>query len=209
MFVFVSWGAGHAPIIRIGPDGLDRWHCRTMPGLSMEHPMPLPRIACLPTVLLAALSFPAGAEEPAAAATVSAADPAIATRLGQLGYAYEVDGDGDYQLVMAVGDDGRSQLVFVRSPVETFGRHRIREVWSPAYLSATDAFPGPVANRLLEASGELKLGSWVKQGRHAVVVVKIDADADAGLLEQAISAAAASADEMEQELAGNPDSDGF
>ena len=148
---------------------------------------------------------------PLASLAAPAADPKVAAVLDELGYKYEVDGDGDYKLVMAIeGDDGaeRSQLVFVRSPVETYGSHRIREVWSPAYKTA-GAFPGPVANRLLEASDDLKLGAWVKHDGHALVVVKLDADAGAEALEQAISAAVTSADEMERELAGDPDSDEF
>lgn len=137
------------------------------------------------------------------------ADPAVATLLDELGYKYEVDGDGDYKLIMAMDDEGeRSQLVFVRSPVETYGRHRVREIWSPAYKTG-GAFPGPVANRLLEASNDLKLGAWVKHNGHALIVVKIDADASAEALDQAINAAVTSADEMERELAGDPGSDEF
>jgi hypothetical protein len=137
------------------------------------------------------------------------ADPAVAVLLDQLGYRYEIDVDGDYKMTMAVGDERRSQLVFVRSPVETYGSLRVREIWSPAYASPGGIFPGPVANRLLEASNDLKLGAWVKQDGHALMVVKIDAGADAEALGQAITAAATSADEMEMELAGDPASDGF
>lgn len=137
------------------------------------------------------------------------ADPAIAAVLDQLGYKYEVDEDGDYKMVMAIGDDERTQLVYVRSPVETYGSYRVREIWSPAYRSANGAFPGPVANRLLEASYDLKLGAWVKHDGHALMVVKVDADAGADALDEAITAAVTSADEMEKELAGDPDSDDF
>ena len=137
------------------------------------------------------------------------ADPAVAVLLDQLDYRYDIDEDGDYRMTIAVGDDRRSQLVFVRSPVETYGNLRIREVWSPAYASPDGPFPGPVANRLLEVSNDLKLGAWVKHGGHALMVVKIDADADAAVLEQAITAAATSADEMEKELAVDPAHDEF
>ena len=157
---------------------------------------------------VALLLFLAAGHALAAPKPDAAADPVVARMLDQLGYKYEVDGDGDYKLVMSVDDDRRSQLVFVRSPVETYGSYRVREVWSPAYQSS-GAFPGPVANRLLEASNDLKLGAWVKHGGHALMVVKIDADAGAAALEQAITAAVTSADEMEKELAGDPDSDEF
>ena len=120
----------------------------------------------------------------------------------------ELDEDGDYKMVMAL-DGGRTQMVFIRSGVETYGRHRVREIWSPAYRVDAGAFPGPVANRLLEASDALKLGAWVNNAGFAVLVVKVDAGIDAEALDQAIGAAVTSADEMERELAGDPDSDEF
>ena len=128
--------------------------------------------------------------------------------LEELGYEYELDEDGDYKMVMAL-DGGRTQMVFIRSGVETYGRHRVREIWSPAYRVDAGAFPGPVANRLLEASHALKLGAWVNNAGFAVLVVKVDAGIDAEALDQAIGAAVTSADEMERELSGDPDSDEF
>ncbi len=138
----------------------------------------------------------------------SKADPSIAPLLDELGYEYELDEDGDYKMVMAL-DGGRTQMVFIRSGVETYGRHRVREIWSPAYRVDAGAFPGPVANRLLEASHALKLGAWVNNAGFAVLVVKVDAGIDAEALDQAIGAAVTSADEMERELSGDPDSDEF
>ena len=117
------------------------------------------------------------ADAKAKAEAKAKADPTVAVLLDQIGYQYEIDEDGDYKLVMGVGDDERTQLVFVRSPVETSGKPRVREIWSPAYPSTGGPFPGPVSNRLLEASNELKLGAWVKHQRHALMVVKIDSNA--------------------------------
>ncbi|MBD9368337.1 YbjN domain-containing protein [Xanthomonas sp. XNM01] len=154
------------------------------------------RLAC---ALLLALPGLAMAAEP---------DHKIGKLLDGLGYEYEVDEDGDYKLVMAL-DEGRTQLVFVRSPVESYGQQRVREVWSPAYKSPTASFPAVVANRLLDASNQLKLGAWVKQDQHAVLVVKIPASADAKTLDEAITAAVTSADEMERELAEDPASDEY
>jgi hypothetical protein len=165
------------------------------------------RLACsLFLAVAATLSAHAAAVE---AKPAGQADPSIAPLLDQLGYKYEIDGDGDYKLVMAMDGSERSQLVFVRSPVESYGSYRVREVWSPAYKAAGAAFPGPVANRLLEASNDLKLGSWVKNDGHALLVIKLDAQASAAALQEAITAAVTSADEMEQELAGDPSSDEF
>lgn len=146
------------------------------------------------------------AAEPASPAK-PAGDPAVRQLLDKLKYKYEVDEEGDYRLTFGLddSDDGRSQLVYVRSPVETFGSHKIREVWSPGYVSASDEFPAKVANRLLEATQASKLGAWAKQGRYAVFVVKLPADANANQLDDAVEAALRSADEMEQELTPGKD----
>ncbi|WP_411831862.1 hypothetical protein [Pseudoxanthomonas mexicana] len=160
----------------------------------------LPALLCL-------LSLPLSAAPPAAE---NKADPGIARQLEQLRYEYEIDEDGDYRLLMAVDEDsGRSQWVYVRSTVEKYGEHRVRELWSYAYRANGSAFPSLVANRLLEASNNLIMGSWVKQDQSAVLVVKIPADADAEALDDAIVAAAQSADEMERELADDPASDDY
>lgn len=139
----------------------------------------------------------------ALAATGSAAaadtDKAVARHLDKLGYTYEVDEDGDYRMVFDVEGD-RTQMVYVRSSVEDFGSHNIREIWSPAYSSKTKQFPVAVANRLLEDSQDAKMGGWVKQDTTAMFVVKIDADATADQLSDAIDAAIRTADAMELEL---------
>lgn len=141
------------------------------------------------------------AAEPAESAKKEG-DPAVKKLLDQLEYKYDVDEEGDYRLTFSLDEKegGRSQLVFVRSPVETYGSHQVREIWSPAFVSTSDEFPAKVANRLLEATQESKLGAWAKQGRHAVFVVKLPADASAQELDDAVDAAVRSADEMEQEL---------
>lgn len=153
---------------------------------------------------LAALSiaFTANAAE-------SDADPAIAKQLEALEYDYEVDEDGDYKLIFTLGENGRSQLVYIRSAVENYGSYRIREIWSPAYRSPTGDFDAAVANRLLDASNNIKLGGWVKQGPHAVFVVKVPADASNAYLDDALEAAINTADEMEQELETEKGADQF
>jgi hypothetical protein len=137
------------------------------------------------------------------------ADPAIAKQLKDLEYEYEVDEDGDYKLLMAVGDTGRSQIVFVRSAVESYGKQRIREIWSYAYKAPGETLPALVANRLLEASNALILGGWVKQSGAAVYVAKISADAGLEELNDTVAAAASTADEMELELAADAASDDY
>lgn len=152
-------------------------------------------------------------DAPAAAAPEAGhtPDPRVKRLLDKLDYKYEVDEDGDYKLVFDLDDDeedqkkGRSQLVYVRSPVFDYGSHEVREVWAPAYKAKGDEFPAKVANRLLEASQESKLGGWAKQGKYAVFVVKVATDASAKELDDAINAAIQSADEMEAELTPGKD----
>ena len=128
-------------------------------------------------------------------------DKAVGRVLDTLKYPYEVDEDGDYKLVFDVEGD-RTQLVFVRSAVEEYGKHRIREIWSPGYKHSTPELDARVANRLLENSGEMILGGWVRQKSMAMFVVKVDANASADALSEAIEAAMNTADAMELELTG-------
>ncbi|WP_211368220.1 hypothetical protein [Pseudoxanthomonas gei] len=152
--------------------------------------------------VILALSLPAHAE---AARDGSSADARIKAQLSALEYDYEVDEDNDFKLVFAVDETDRSQIVYVRSPVETYGSHAVREIWSPGYASPDGDFPARIANRLLEASGDAKLGGWVKQGRNAVFVVKIAADAGKEELDDAIDSAVTLADQMEAELTPGKD----
>ena len=117
----------------------------------------------------------------------------------------EVDEDGDYKILVSYKSEGRTQVVFVRSVVETYGKQRVREVWSYGYQGDKDQFSSLVANRLLDASNKVKLGSWVKQGKSAVFVVKVSAESSADELDDAIDAAGAAADEMEKELTEGKD----
>lgn len=151
--------------------------------------------------LLPALLIALACAGPASAAD---ADAAVGRLLDKLGYNYEVDEDGDYRLVFDVEGD-RTQMVYVRSAVEDFGSHNIREIWSPGYTSKTKQFPVAVANRLLEDSQDAKMGGWVKQEATAMFVVKIDADATTDQLSDAIDAAIRTADAMELELTKKDD----
>jgi len=133
--------------------------------------------------------------------TDRSADPSIAKQLDGLEYKYEVDDDGDYKLAFNM-DNGRSQLAFVISAVESFGEMKVREVWAPAYRAINGEFPVDVANRLLEDSQSSKLGGWVKHGDTAVFVVKLAADASSSQLDDAIDFVLRTADQMELELTG-------
>ena len=139
------------------------------------------------------------------AANAGTADPIVKRMLDAKGTPFEVDADGDYKIIVSYKSEGRTQLVYVRSAVETWGKQRIREVWSYAYQAPSNQFSALVANRLLQASNEVKLGAWVKQKDRALMIVKVNADASAEELDNAISFAAEVADEMEKELTDGGD----
>jgi len=159
------------------------------------------RLHALVALLLLSASMPGQAADTSTHETVRSADPAIARLLDKLEYKYEVDDDGDYKLAFDM-DNGRSQLAFVISAMESFGEMKVREVWAPAYRASAGEFPVAVANRLLEDSNESKLGGWVKQGDTAVFVVKLAADATQSQLDDALDFVLRTADQMELELTG-------
>ncbi len=153
------------------------------------------RAACLALACLAVS---------ATAVHAADADPVVKAQLEKKGTPFTVDDDGDFQITVRI-DENRTQLVWVRSVVEETNHMRVREIWSPGYQSEGAAFPAAIANDLLERSNNLKLGSWVKQERTAMLVTKIAADASADELDEAIDLTATAADEVELDLTGKDD----
>lgn len=157
------------------------------------------------TLSLSLLPALATAAEPAPTAQPAVqADARIREQLDQLGYKYQVDEDGDYVLTFGLDGD-RSQMAYVLSRTERYGKLQVREVWSPAYRTSAKQFPADVANRLLEDSQLSKMGGWVKQDSVAVFVVKLDAAASREDLDDAIDYVVRAADEMEAELSPGQD----
>jgi len=144
----------------------------------------------------------ADSEQDTTADTSTDAD--IATQLASLGIEYELDRDGDYQIVQSTGKS-RTQMLWVRKPVMQYGSMRIREIISIGYRSSGDSLSGEIANLLLEDSQARKLGTWARSGGTAQFVVKIPAAASGEELAGALEAARNTADEMEQKLAGDKD----
>jgi len=135
-----------------------------------------------------------------------AADASVAKKLDAQGLKYTVDDDGDYKLLFDVGDD-RSQVVWVRSAIETMGGMRIREV-----ISISGKSPKPqgsdgvtvaamAATSALIASNRQKLGGWVLKGSDEnqafYYVAQIPADLGAGDLELVVRNVAKDADGFE------------
>ena len=139
-----------------------------------------------------------------AVALAGTPDPVVKAQLDALEYQYELTDQGDYKVVFKYEDE-RTQLVFIGSAIETYGEHRVREVWAPAYRSEQPALPSDVANHLLESSGELKLGAWTKAQDYAVFVVKLPADAGKDALKDALEITGVTADNMEADLTPGKD----
>ncbi|KWS03065.1 hypothetical protein AZ78_0611 [Lysobacter capsici AZ78] len=133
-----------------------------------------------------------------------AGDARIRQQLDALGYKYQVDEDGDFVLTFGLDGD-RSQMAYVLSSTQSYGKLQVREVWSPGYRAADQDFPADVANRLLEDSHLSKMGGWVKQDGVAVFVVKLDAGAAQDDLDDAIDYVVRAADQMEALLTPGKD----
>ena len=141
---------------------------------------------------------------PLAASAAATPDAVVKAQLEKKQTPYEIDEDGDFSIIVRI-DENRTQQVWVRSVVETTDHQAVREIWSRAYQTEDDAFPPMIANELLEHSNTLKLGSWVKNGSDAMMVIKIPADASAEVLDESIDLAAITADKMELKLTGKDD----
>ena len=133
-------------------------------------------------------------------------DAVVKRHLEAKGTPYEIDEDNDFSIVVDLGD-GRTQMVYVISDTHRSNGIEVREIWSTGYQAPDKkTLPVKVANRLLEHSHDMVLGSWVKQEEgFATFVVKVPADASSSQLDGAIDAAASSADEIEEEFTGDLD----
>ena len=131
-------------------------------------------------------------------------DNIVKAQLDSKGLKYKIDKDGDFEILYQTAGD-RTQVAWVRSSVNAYGSLKIREIWSPGYKSVGDDFPLLIANSLLDKNHEVKLGAWEAQGKMAVFVVRIPADANADQLVDAIELAANCADKVEMEITGAKD----
>lgn len=143
-------------------------------------------------------------------------DPSVAKRLDAQKLKYEVDKDGDYKLGFAV-EGGRSQLVWVRSSVETLGSMRIREILSISGKSPKPKTAEQIASSAVAATAALmssnrqKLGGWVLKGsddnQAFYYVAQVPADISAADLEIVLRAIARDADAFEAVLEAFNDSE--
>ena len=154
-------------------------------------------IAALLAVLLCAAAAPA----PAASRD---GDRNLQKLLDKAKLKYQLDADGDYKLTIDLGG-GRTQLVYVRSATNEFGTLKVREVLSIGAASAEAELSPELARRLMHENADTKLGAWSAQGRYAIYVCKIPADADARALADAIELTATVADRLERDLDAQKD----
>ncbi|HEY1069829.1 hypothetical protein [Thermomonas sp.] len=151
----------------------------------------------LPCLLLACLL-------PLAALPAHASDASVKTRLEARGIKYEIDGDGDYKILISYKSEDRTQLVFVSGATESVKGLQVREVFSPAGRVDGDGI-AKQALALLEESRTQKIGAWEVSDDILYYVIKLPDSVDATQLEAAIEIAAESADNKEIELSGDKD----
>lgn len=129
-------------------------------------------------------------------------DELVRDRLDSLELNYDIDEDNDFVLQFDF-DDGRSQLVWVRS--QTYASHDVamRDVWAYAYQHPTKHLPNDLERRLLLENYDLIMGTWARERNSIVYIVKLPADASAAALQSALFEAAELADELEKEVTGS------
>ena len=120
---------------------------------------------------------------------------------------YEIDGDGDFKLVVGFSNEDRSQLVWVRSTTLTVSDMEIREIWSPVYANGnSQSVPPDVAQWAIEESWNLTIGSLAADAQGTVYVVsKIDAIAQSSILSSVIRVTASTGDELEKVYSADDD----
>lgn len=131
-------------------------------------------------------------------------DVRVKKALEKLELKYTITDGNDFKLAYDMGE-GRSQLVFIDSTTSKYQDFEIRNIYAAGYLSDEPDFPANVANRLLKENSLLKIGAWEKQGKFAVITVKISADAGPEAIKSAISIAIYQADTIEKELMDGKD----
>ncbi len=136
------------------------------------------------------------------------ADRRVAQALYAAGYSYTVDDDGDYAVTVRFREDNRTQLVWIASSTQEVAGVEVRRVWSPAYKT-TKPLSASLARRLLAENLGTGIGYWAAAETEGTTLVvfctQVSADADGAILDAAIRAVAATADELEKELLGSDD----
>ncbi len=123
----------------------------------------------------------------------------IGKLLQEAGLNYEIDEDGDYNLVMALGNEGkngveRTQLVIVCGQLQGEDPEFIH-IWSKA--TEVDSLKEADFLRVMQDSGRQVMGGWEIAGNNLIFTVKTGIRLTADELSTIISFVAYEADEME------------
>jgi hypothetical protein len=133
------------------------------------------------------------------------ADPRVRDILVGTSYQYTVNSDGNYKIIYDAGN-GRTQVLFVESNIETLGDFEIREIWSPIGQATEASFTQAIADRLLRIGATMKVGAveivTIDNKPTAYFSAKVPADLTAEQLVKVINAVASTADENENALFG-------
>jgi len=134
-------------------------------------------------------------------------DSRVKKVLDDLGYTYEVDADGDYRLLFNY-EDGRSQLVWIRSNTNQYENLEIREIFSYGY-ETSGKMSADVARNLLAKNSEYKIGAWElldsNSKQYGLFTARISATVDSKTMQVVLRAVGVTADEMEKDLLGSDD----
>lgn len=127
-------------------------------------------------------------------------DAGIVALLGELGYEYDIDEDGDFSLVFDVDSEGeRSQLVWIRNRTYGSDEMPMRDVWSIA-VRLPGRFPSvKLGDQLLRESYETHMGAWARDKEYLVYIVKLPAQPTRELLNAALVEVIDMADALELE----------
>lgn len=154
----------------------------------------------LPTIR----SFLATRPRPALKPLAQTSSLSIPEALRQLGLKFEVDGDGDYELLFNL-EGGRTQLVFIRGRKETYRSLQVVEIFSPAF-NLQDALTAELATKLMLDSQNAKVGGWqLRLGKQVEYAVKVSDQLTPQQLRDLVEYVMEMADRMEHEITGRDD----
>lgn len=129
------------------------------------------------------------------------ADPGVKAEMDKTGLKYAVDSDDDIRVSFDSTWGGNDVHVYVDKAVETLAGLKVRDVWAEGVRM--DKIPAELKRIAAESNGEYKIGAWqlhTNGGRERLIFrYPVDADADAGVLEDVIQAIGSTVDGFREE----------
>jgi len=143
------------------------------------------------------------------AQALNAHDKSVKKALDKADLKYEIDGDGDFKLIIRIGE--RTQLVYVYSSTISYDDVVVRTIMAPALVAPnSDPLTPEVLRMLLVDNFENKMGAWeiVDKPDGGIVVqyvIKPPHDISSADLRSLVGFAAQAADAIEAKLNVNDD----